>query len=108
MKIQTILIIFSLFSVPVWADDISVTVNGRTYHCSGSDNGGRCERKAELFGQQLDYCAKSAYGHNCAKKLWPGFKQRNPHCIDEAALQCIRVCSKSAYEHTCVHEICAM
>lgn len=82
-----------LFSLNSMAKDISVTVDGTVYACSGQPTAAsECSEAAKGFALQLQYCDMTYTGGYCADKYWPVYKQTHPNCLYQGMPSCLEYC----------------
>jgi len=77
------------------AQNVSVTIDGKTYTCSGSGAPSDCSGKAQGLAKTLEACMKSFTGGYCANEYWPKYKSANPNCISDGVPACLDACTKS-------------
>lgn len=87
-------------------ENISVTVNGKVYQCSGSGGATECDSAANGFRSQLFYCYKDSSGKYCAETFWPKFKAAHPNCLYAGMEPCLEYCYKTASGKACT-ELCS-
>ncbi len=104
---KSLILVIMLVSANVFAQDISVVVDGKTYVCAGGgSSGSNCQSNAEGFAVSLEYCEKQFYAGDCAKKLWPEFKKNNPSCAYSGLKYCLQYCEKQFYAGDCALKVC--
>lgn len=83
-------------SVFVQAKDISVTIDGQSYQCSGSGSqpGSYCDGKVDGLNVLVGTCMEDYGGAYCMDKYWDQFVQENPQCKTNAMPVCIKACKK--------------
>jgi hypothetical protein len=97
MNMKYAVLALVLAAAPAWADkNISVTIDGVNYSCSGTGGGtGDCAGKAAGFRATLEACKRSNGGGYCAETYWPKYKASNPNCVADGIPACIDFCSMS-------------
>jgi hypothetical protein len=107
VRMKSLVVFLFLMTANVFAQDISVVIDGKSYVCSGGGSSvSNCQSNAEGFGVSLEYCAKQFYGGDCAKKLWPDFKKNNSSCAYSGLKYCLEYCEKQFYAGDCATKIC--
>lgn len=106
MKLNIIIFIVLIvaFSATAYADhpDISVTVDGTTYHCSG-DSGGDCSSKVAALRSLLSTCTSDTNTGWCVRNIWPNWKSNNSSCVTEGSSVCLEICSEDTNTGWCLN-----
>ena len=76
-----------------------------TVTCNGSSTG-NCEAVAAGFRKQMEYCYKTYSGGDCAKQLWPKFKDSARECAAAGLDTCLEYCYKTYSGGDCSLRVC--
>lgn len=72
----------------------TIIANENTTVTCGTDHNVSCKSKTDTLANRIKACINNNTGIRCVDMIWPGFKERNPNCVDDGSYICVIECSR--------------